>query len=246
MDIKNNIGRIIWGIVLILVGVVWLVSNFVPDFKLNWNYIWPLFLLVPGLVMWIGFLVSRKKKEDVGVLIPANILTFLALTFYINIIGSDVFHVEGIWAFTAFMYPGTIALAFFITWVFAKEFGFLIPAFILGVISVLIFCATSGVALIGGEATAQVPALVWPTIIICLGTFILLSPLWAGAMRKRTRWMGKSEDEWEKWGDNLGKQIENSVEGLFGEKKESEKPKSEPESKPADVQEAELIEDVDE
>ncbi|MCA9379236.1 hypothetical protein KC640_02300 [Candidatus Dojkabacteria bacterium] len=239
---KDNIGRIVWGIVLILVGIVWLVSNFVPDFEINWNYIWPLFLLVPGLIMWAGFLLTRKKKEDVGMLIPANILTFLALTFYVNIIGNDVFHIDGIWAFTGFMYPLSIALAFFITWIFAREFGFLIPAFILGVISLLIFCATSSVALIGGEATGQISALAWPTIIICLGTFILLSPIWATAMRKRTRWMGKSEDEWEKWGDNLGKQIENSVEGLFGEKKQEEKK----EQKPGDIQEAELIDEVSE
>lgn len=206
---SGNTTKITVGALLVVFGAIWLASNFVPGFEINWEFIWPLFLIVPGVLMWVKYLSQPKETRNFAILVPANALIFLGITFYINIIGSDVFKVEGIWAATAFLYPGSVALAFWVTYLASKkEVGLLIPAGILSMVSLFILCSTSAVALIGGTATEEVNRALWPILIICLGFFVLLSPFWAAALKQEQRWMGKTAREWESWSKEFGKKMD--------------------------------------
>lgn len=210
-------------------------SNFVPGFSINWEYIWPLFLILPGVFFWIKYLATKSRTSSIGLLIPANILICLGITFYINIIGSNIFGLNGIWVATAFMYPGSVALAFWITWVASRrEVVLLVPAMVTSAISLLILCSTSLVGILGGAATAEVNRVLWPVLIICLGVFVLLSPFWAVAFRNDQRWMGKTSREWEAWGKEFGKKVEE-----WGDK--VEKSQSQDSTKPAQADEAEVV-----
>lgn len=248
---KNNLQKYLWGGMLILFGSLWFAANFIPGFNIDWNLIWPLFVLLPGLFFLTRYLFSRQRRQEVGLLIPAGILVFLGLTFYFNILLTEVFMVQGSWAFTAFMYPGGVALAFWITWLASgREVGFLIPAVIMSLVSLLVFCLTASVSVLGGEATANINRVIWPLLIICIGFFVLLSPLWAGAAWKNSRFMGRTKKEWEDWGKEVGKSMDawgndfgKQVENAFEGKQRSQNAQdSQAKDGEGEIKEAELVE----
>lgn len=244
---NNNISKLAGGGLLILFGGLWLAANFIPGFNINWGAVWPLFLVIPGLMFWGRYLFSSNRENEVGLLIPANILLLIGLTFYFNIIANDVLNIHNAWVLTVFMYPGSVAIAFWITWLASKrEIAFFIPAAILTGITLLVMCGVSGVALIGGQATADVNRIIWPLLIICLGLFVLLSPIWSSTVFKSSKWMGKSKEEWESWGKDFGKKMETagekfgkSVEDAFEGKSKSEKKDDEVDV--TNAEEAELV-----
>lgn len=238
MNSQDRMPRILGGIVIIALGTLWLVSNIFPDTKINWQYIWPLFILVPGILVLVRSLLEGRKP---GSMIPGVVLLGIAATFYINIIGQDVFKLQGIWAYTTFLYPATIAFAFWAAWLLGnKDLRFLIPAVILSMLTFLILCATLGLAALGGQTGQTVEKIVWPLIIICLGSFVLISPWWAMVVKDKSTFMGKNKGEWESWGKQFGKNMERWGKDM-GKNVQTEQPKSEPGN---DIQEAELIDDT--
>jgi len=70
------------GLMLIAAGVILLASN-IGLIGFNWNFIWPLFLLIPGLMFELSYFGRRRNP---GVLVPGGILTVYGLFFYFNII----------------------------------------------------------------------------------------------------------------------------------------------------------------
>lgn len=213
MSRSNDMSKLIGGGLLILFGAIWLAANFIPGFNINWGAVWPLFMVIPGLYFWAKYLLSNDRVGSAGVLVPGTLLVFLGLTFYFNMFATDTLNIDNVWLFTAFMYPGSVAIAFWTAWVASKrEVAFLVPAVILTGISTLVFCAVSGVALIGGQATADINKLTWPLIIIGIGFFVIVSPLWSGAIFKNSRFMGKTKEEWQNWGKDLEQKMDSAFE----------------------------------
>jgi hypothetical protein len=77
-------GILIPGSILAFMGLFFFIMNSV-DWQ-GMTYLWPTFILIPGLAFFITYFGSRKAIR--GMLIPASILTGLALIFYMNVIGS--------------------------------------------------------------------------------------------------------------------------------------------------------------
>ena len=78
MEKKN----VIWlGILLVVAGVVLLVSQ-LSGWQWNWDMVWPLFLLIPGVPM----LLSAGNKGKEGSIFPGIILVCLAILFFIGIV----------------------------------------------------------------------------------------------------------------------------------------------------------------
>lgn len=73
--------NIITGLIFILVGTLMLLNN-LGLMAISWDLIWPLFLLVPGLIFELSYFTTRK---DPGLLVPGGILTTYGLFFYFNI-----------------------------------------------------------------------------------------------------------------------------------------------------------------
>jgi hypothetical protein len=229
---RDHVPGIVFGLLLVACGVVWLASNI---FKLNIDFglLWPGFLLVPGIILWFTYLVSRDKDSSWGVLIPANILFFLGVTFFINVFVSRFLDYGSIWAWTVFMYPGSVALAFWITWAFSnKKNALIIPAVILSAISFMLLCLMS-FALLFTDQT-EVTKYLWPLMLVCAGSFILTSPLWGRAFPNKEEW--KDQEKWKAWGENFGRKMEKM--GKDVEKSVNEAMKDE---KPQDVEEGELV-----
>jgi len=77
---KNNA---LGGFVLVVVGALMLANNLG-----NWNlfsmdWLWPMFILIPGLVFELGYFSNRSNP---GLLVPGGILTTLGLLFLFEIL----------------------------------------------------------------------------------------------------------------------------------------------------------------
>lgn len=144
------------GIMLIAAGVILLASN-IGLIRFDWNFIWPLFLLIPGLIFELSYFGSRRNP---GVLVPGGILTIYGLFFYFNIITGWNF-MDKLWP-VFLLGPGFGLLQLYLFG--GREKGVLIASTILGSLS-LIFLSFS---LFGFAAD-----FIGPAALIVFGLFIL-------------------------------------------------------------------------
>lgn len=120
------------GFVLVVVGALMLANNLG-----NWNlfsmdWLWPMFILIPGLIFELGYFSNRRNP---GLLVPGGILTTVGLLFFFEILTNWQ------WAeFTWPVYPLAVAIGLFQLYLFSgRPFGLLIPVFILTAVSVVAF-----------------------------------------------------------------------------------------------------------
>ena len=115
------------GLLLIVAGVLLLASN-LGIFRFNWAFIWPLFLLGPGLSFEFSYFTTRRNP---GVLVPGGILTLYGVFFYFNMLTN--------WSFMDSLWPIFIlgpSVGLFQLYLFGgRDRGILIASSILGFIS---------------------------------------------------------------------------------------------------------------
>ncbi len=143
MNNRRN-GTVIIGLILILIGIVYLLNNFgifeiyfdIFDIGFLFSTFWPMFLIIPGLIFHYSFFTA--KTSDAGLLVPGGILLVMGLTCQI----ATFFDA---WAY---MWPGfilAVAVGLFELYIFgSKEKGLLIPIFILGGLSLIFFAISLG------------------------------------------------------------------------------------------------------
>ncbi len=183
---KSSISGLMWGMLLILAVGAWLVSNIFQR-NIDFGIILPVFLLVPGLMLWGSYLLGGEDKIDA--LIPANILLFLSITFFFNTFTSSVLGYERAWILTVAMYStGPVAIAFWITWVASgRKPGYLIPAVILTIISGCIALFTVPIALFDSRLFADLSNLGIPVMLILIGLLIIFGPIWSRMFEPKTQ-----------------------------------------------------------
>ncbi len=144
------------GLLLIAFGVMLLANN-MGLFVFNFEYLWPLFLLVPGLVFELSYFATGRNA---GTLVPGGILTLYGLFFYFNIVTG--------WNLMDSLWPVFIlgpAIGLFQLYLFGgRDNGVLISSTILFVISMTFFTFT----LFGFAAEYFAPA-----ALILIGFFVL-------------------------------------------------------------------------
>ena len=117
----------IFGFLLLFIGVILILSNF-GLIEIIWENLWPLFLLIPGIVFELSYFIYRK---DPGLLVPGGILLTYGLLFLVNIIYG--WHLmEDLWP----IFPLGVAIGLLQFYIFGeREKGLLIPIGILGIVS---------------------------------------------------------------------------------------------------------------
>lgn len=157
---RNNI---IWGILLIFLGLLILINRIYGIDLISINYLWPFFILIPGLSFELGYFTRRR---DAGLLVPGGILTIIGLLF--------LFQTYTNWKFAEVIWPIcviSVAFGLFQLYIFGnRHFGLLIPVFILGCIG-----GIGLVSIIFGEFLPWLNySLLLPIVFILLGIYILL------------------------------------------------------------------------
>ncbi len=115
------------GLLLLCIGVLLILSNF-GVIEIVWDNLWPLFLLIPGILFELSYFIYRK---DAGLLVPGGILTTYGLLFLVNVIYGWRL-MEYLWP----IFPLGVAIGLFQLYLFGgREKGLLIPVGILGAIS---------------------------------------------------------------------------------------------------------------
>ncbi|AEY68060.1 DUF5668 domain-containing protein [Clostridium sp. BNL1100] len=137
-------GTMIIGLVLIILGVLFLLSNFgifeiyfdIFDIGFLFAHFWPMFLIIPGVIFHYAYFTA--KTPDAGLLVPGGILLVTGLTCQISMLFD-------LWSF---MWPGfilAVAVGLFELYLFGtREKGLLIPVFILGGLSLIFFTFSLG------------------------------------------------------------------------------------------------------
>jgi hypothetical protein len=85
---------LLWGSLFILIGLA-LIANMFLDIEIfSMRYLWPLFVLVPGLLFESSYYTYRKAP---GLLVPGGILITISILFF--------FEVFTHWHFAAYTWP---------------------------------------------------------------------------------------------------------------------------------------------
>lgn len=146
---KHNL---IWGILLIAVGGIFLIGNFT---SLGMDGLWPLFPLAVGIAFWVGYF---HDKKNFGLLMPGSILIVVSLLFFYCIF-YGWWRMEYLWpVFILAPAAGFVAMYFGGT----KEPGLLIPAGILGTIGFIFLFLSYGFGNF------------WPIMLIIAGVLIIM------------------------------------------------------------------------
>jgi hypothetical protein len=120
----------LWGILLIAIGVILLIDRTLNIGIFQAVNLWPIFVLVPGLIFEFSYFVSRRNP---GLLVPGGILTTIGLLFF--------FETYTNWNFSQYtwpIYPLAVSIGLFQLYLFdGKQSGLLIPVFILSAVSVI-------------------------------------------------------------------------------------------------------------
>ena len=117
----------IFGFLLLFIGVLLILSNF-GVIEIVWDNLWPLFLLITGIVFELSYFIYRK---DAGLLVPGGILITYGLLFLVNV--NYGWHLmENLWP----IFPLGVAIGLLQLYLFGvREKGLLIPIGILGIVS---------------------------------------------------------------------------------------------------------------
>lgn len=117
------------GLIVILIGVLFLLMNF-DLVNIDFDYLWPLFILIPGLIFEISYFINRKNP---GLLVPGGILITISLLFFANIFMG--WHLmEDLWP----VFPLGVAIGLFQLYLFGgRDKGVLTSASIVGGFSII-------------------------------------------------------------------------------------------------------------
>jgi len=141
---NRNKGTMIVGLVLILIGVAYLLSNLgifqiyfdIFDVGFLFSRFWPLIIIIAGLSFHYSFFTG--KTSDAGLLVPGGILLVIGITCQISMLFD-------LWGY---LWPGfilAVAVGLFELYLFGtKEKGLLIPVFILGGLSLIFYSMMLG------------------------------------------------------------------------------------------------------
>lgn len=144
------------GLILIVLGVLFLLSNF-GALDLDWELLWTWLIILIGAIFWIGFLFDRSKD---GLIMPGTVLLVVGIVFNVSA-RYDWAPIQDLWPFFI-LAP---ALGFYLMYLLGKrDRGVLVPAIVLTVVGLVFLMSTSNV-------------LRWlgPIIMIGIGVLILMA-----------------------------------------------------------------------
>jgi len=171
---KPNTGHLVVGIVLIVIGILAIIGQLVGGGI--WAYLWPGFVLLPGILMFIGMFLGGKKAG--GLAIPATILTILGLVLFYQ----NTFDQWWTWSFVwALVGPVAAGLGIVLFGAYTGDQGARrggMVVLLIGLVLLVIFGLAFGL----GRAGAL--GYVLPLALIGLGVYIVIARMHSSASMK--------------------------------------------------------------
>lgn len=123
--------NLVVGLVLVALGALLIIQNAIgPNIEI-WSFVWPLFVLIPGISMHINYF---SKENNSGNLVIAGILTTYGIYFLISVLTTKTASTD------SFIYLFGIGIGFIESYIFCeKKSGYLSLAIIAFVFSLLIY-----------------------------------------------------------------------------------------------------------
>ena len=167
-------GVVIWGLALIAVGCWFLLRTL--GFPLpGLGQMWPIFPMLVGIAIFIGWLFTPDKQANHGMMIPATINVLIGLFFFSFTLGLLSWDNMGVlWP----VFPLIVGIAFFVAWVFSlfTAWALLIPAGITSTVGIV----GLGVTLSAQSGLLRLVLRFWPVALIGLGVLVLFGGLLSG------------------------------------------------------------------
>ena len=167
-DERTNRTSLVFGGLLIALGVIFLIGEI---FRVNvWEYAWPMFILVPGLIFF-GITISGGSKSA-GFAIPASILSTVGLIFFFQALTGHY----ASWAYAwTLIFPTSVGLGMFVMGSLGDDEslrkqgkGFLRAGLVLFVLLGFVFEA---IFRMGDNLFSQI---FWPAAIMLFGVYLIL------------------------------------------------------------------------
>ncbi len=163
---------LVWGLILILAGLGFLLFQRFPGLWATFS--WPWILVGVGAVFAIGSFLSRKG----GLMIPALIIAGLGgILLYQTVSGN-----WDSWAYVWTVIPGLVGLGMLVGGLYDDEMkngrtaGF-----------ILIAISAAAFAIFGGLLGSDISWLrYWPIMLIAVGAFVLLRALWPSSDKSKS------------------------------------------------------------
>lgn len=152
--------NIVVGLVFIALGTILIIQRTIGIDINIWNFIWPLFLIIPGIAIHIKYFSSRTNPG--GLAIGGILLTY-GIFFLFNVATNGVYQEQ-----SSFVYPLGIGIGFFESFIFGdKKNSNLTVAIIFIVISVYMFLRQVL------PEMYQIRDYIIPVLLIILGVYVL-------------------------------------------------------------------------
>jgi hypothetical protein len=165
---QRNMGSVVAGVSLIVLGGLFLLSQVLR--VSIWQFIWPLFVIIPGIGMFVG--VYSGGKQAAGLAIPASIVSTVGLLLLFQSITN---HWES-WAYAwSLIFPTAVGLGMYIYGSRAEDEdtrqrgrGMIRTGIIIFVLLGVFF---ESIFAFGGSLFGRI---LWPVAIILLGIYLIL------------------------------------------------------------------------
>ena len=153
---ESKLGLVVFGSILVGVGILFLIVNIIP--YLSVGKLWPLFMLIPVAILVMVWIQDREKS--IGVVLPITVLLFYCGYFlWLNFTT---------WAYAATSWPNFLigpGLGFLALYMVTKKNEYLVPAFVLLILSAVFYAAIIENTLIVG------------ILLVVMGIFLIFKPL---------------------------------------------------------------------
>lgn len=168
---SSSARNLFWGLLLITAGILLGLPALGLDLSINWDTIWPLFYLIPGLYFWASYHTHRQEKRAIWNVFPATILTGVGgLALVGELIDWELLQK------VLFTLTLSMAASFWLAWwLGSRHLAYLIGA--------IIMTAIAGLILIM-QVLAEI---IIPALLILIGVYILFG-------RSSYRFGGKSKN----------------------------------------------------
>ncbi|MHB1296053.1 MAG: hypothetical protein ACYC4R_13775 [Anaerolineae bacterium] len=166
--------NIVIGFVLLAFGVIFLLGQFL---RVNfWGVAWPLFIIVPGLMFFVGMFLGGKSVS--GLAIPGSIVTTVGLILLFQ----NTFNLWESWAYAwALIFPTAVGVGILIHGIWGGHPQAVIQGKNMAIVGLVVLVVAGTffelVLNIGGRGSTGIVRFAWPALLVALGAYLLAKNL---------------------------------------------------------------------